>query len=485
MIEQKMSLRLLETLTTALYQDPIIFFREYVQNSIDAYIDATRDDKSKEFNGFSVKIRVDKDKSNITIEDNGYGIKEGEFLIKMNRIGESDKNREDQIGFRGIGRLSAMPLCEELIFENKPQGINKRLIFKWNGNKFNELLNKGEDINTSVDKLTSNSSENCDGNINDHYFKVEVRGYQDAIKDILKSANWENRLRVLLPLRYSPQFTKQEEIKNYYQNFMGQSLDKFSCSVTLNAVELYKPYDDKHILESKIRFWDLKFPSEKEESPDEKIGILWFSFNRLIKALPKNEPYGILVRSKNMLMGNEFSLAEDANSSKTDYITTYRELSQALSGVRGEMLINYTKLNDNARRDWFKIDEESIKLRHIIVEFMRRLHTYRYAASHYFGNKGIKKSEERLIEAYKGLITYYDPEKFIPDINKIKKELEASKEVFQFADDDIPTSSIVVKRFYDRLMTGLYQYFSGKQKIEDFINIRKFVKESSNTSPKN
>ena len=35
MAEPTVSLRLLETLTSALYEDPIILFREYVQNSLD------------------------------------------------------------------------------------------------------------------------------------------------------------------------------------------------------------------------------------------------------------------------------------------------------------------------------------------------------------------------------------------------------------------------------------------------------------------
>jgi Fe-S oxidoreductase len=144
------------------------------------------------------------------------------------------------------------------------------------------------------------------------------------------------------------------------------------------------------------------------------------------------------------------------------------------------MLLDYKNLNDNARRDWFKIDEESIKLRHIIVEFMRRLHEYRYAASDFFSDKKKEKSKERLIEAYKGLITNYDPDKFIPDINKLKKEIEASKEVFEFADADIPTSPPIVKRFYERLITGLYKYFSKKGKIEDFIDIRRFIKDYLN-----
>ena len=479
MAEPIISLRLLETLTTALYEDPIVLFREYVQNSLDAYIEATREDKSKEFDGFSVEIKIDKKNSNIEIRDNGYGIQEKDFPTKMKRIGESDK-KEDQIGFRGIGRLSAMPLCKELIFENKPQGINKRLIFQWDGELFTTLLNKGQDINASLGDLTFNSIEDYDGTIDDHYFRVEIRGYKDQIDDLLKSKDFIDRLSTLLPLRYLTEFKKRKEIEKKYQEFMGQSLNKYTCSVRLDNKELYKPYNDKHILKSGIVFWELKYPGKVEKVPDEKIGILWFTFNHLIKALPKDGPYGILVRSKNMLMGDRYSLASDANRSKTDYITTFRELAQTLNGVCGEMLIDY-KLNDNARRDWFKIDEKSLKLRQIIVEFMKRLHIYRYAASNYFSGK--EKMEEKLIEAYKGLITNYDPDKLISDVNKLKREMEASKKVFEFADEDIPTLSPTIKRFYERLIAGLYKYFSDKGKIEEFIKVRKFIKEYLNTEP--
>lgn len=485
MAEPLIGFRLLETLTSALYEDPIILFREYVQNSLDAYNNEVNNDKSKVMDNFSVNIKIDKNRFNIEIIDNGYGIKEKDFLFKMRLIGKSDKKRlEDQIGFRGIGRLSAMPLCSQLVFENKPPGINKRLIFTWDGEKFNDLLNKGEDIDATLDQITSGSSENYDGDIGDHYFKVKIQGYQEAIKDLLISKSFQNQLCTLLPLRYSPKFTKQNEIKNKYNDFMGQNLDKFSCSVKLDNKELYKPYTDKDILASDIVFWDLLYPSMEENASTERIGILWFTFNRVIKALPKDRPYGIMVRSKNMLMGDQYALANDVIRSKSDYITTPRELTQALNGVCGEMLINYDKLKDNARRDWFRIDEESIKLRHIIVELMRRLHIYRYAASDYFSDKKKEKREERLIEAYKGLITNYNLDKFIPDINKLKKEIKASKEVFEFADDDITSLSITIKRFYDRLMRCLYEYFSGKKEIEEFIEIRTTIKKYLNQQRK-
>ena len=53
---------LLETLSSALYEDPIILFREYVQNSLDAYNDATQNRDYPELPDFAVRIEINKDK---------------------------------------------------------------------------------------------------------------------------------------------------------------------------------------------------------------------------------------------------------------------------------------------------------------------------------------------------------------------------------------------------------------------------------------
>ena len=50
---------LLETITSALYEDPIILFREYVQNSVDAYKMATGQDGKDKIDNFCVNIDID------------------------------------------------------------------------------------------------------------------------------------------------------------------------------------------------------------------------------------------------------------------------------------------------------------------------------------------------------------------------------------------------------------------------------------------
>lgn len=482
MKQQRVGLRLLETLTSALYEDPIIIFREYVQNSLDAR-NRSIDQGSREYNEFYVDIIIDNEQSNIQIIDNGFGIPQhDEFIDKMTQTGGSDKV-EGEIGFRGIGRLSAMPLCRELVFTNKPKGIQECHVFTWNGDKFNSLLIRGHNLDpdTTLEVLTTSSIEKYDGDIDDHFFKVEIRGYKPAISETVKNIeDFKKRLSNLLPLDYSPEFTLQTQIKREYLECVGESLDNYICSVKLDGNELFKLFSNEDILQSGIVIWKLVLPSGKKENPYNNIGILWFSFNVLIKSRDTDEPHGVLVRSKNMLMGDQFALADAVIRSKSDYITTPRELYQMLGGICGEMLIKSENLQDNAPRDWFKIDEESIKLKNVIVEFLNRLHKYRYAASRYANDKAKGKKEEQLLVALRNLTTTYNPEMFLTDIGRIKKEIEAGRETFKYADEDIPTSSSSAKRLYDRLLGGLYEYYSGEGNIKVFYDVRSYIKKFLN-----
>jgi len=470
--------RLLETITSALYEDPIIIFREYVQNSVDAYNWAIDVDNLEPIEDFLVNIRIDREKRYIQILDNGYGIMKEEFLNEMTTIGSSKKSKfKNQIGFRGIGRLSAMPSCKRLVFTNKLKGSNEIQIFEWKGKEFNDLLNLGEepDFVNMINKIADTSTDTYRGNVNNHFFKVEIFGYKDAISELIEDPKFEEKLCLVLPLKYSKEFKSQKKIKDEYEKYMCQSLDKFSLNVKYNNKKLYKPYTDEDILESGIAFWHLQYPEKEKGVPGDKIGILWFSFNKKVRGR-KDKIHGIYVRSKNVLMGDQYSIAADVVRSKTEYVTTVRELTQALTGVTGEMLIHSEKLNDNARRDWFKIDEQSIPLRHIIADFMRRLNTYRYVASRYFRDK---KDKDKLIKAYIEL-THFEPAKVVSDINTIKDEISANKELFKFADEDIPTFPVTIKRFYDHLIKILHEYYKNEKKLVEFIKIRTHIKKILN-----
>ena len=472
-----MGLRLLETLTSALYEDPIVFFREYVQNSADAFTRHPVADAR-------IDIKIDKKNKKIVFLDNGYGIPKKDFLDKMTSIGKSDKSKAiDQIGFRGIGRLAAMPFCKELIFKNKVQNEEEIQVFSWDGEKYNTLLSQSEtdDLESAIEQITKKSTLKYEGNVSDHFFKVELVSYRTEIEELVNGKDFKQKLSRLLPLKYDDSFKAQKAIHSHYEKFMGESLEKYEFDVYLDNDPLYKPYSETHILESDVVFWDLSFDQLSEEIPAEKIGVLWFTFNRKVSSNPADSPRGIFVRSKNMLLGNEYAIADSVSKGNNDYVTTYRELTQTLNGVYGELLIDTQRLSDNARRDWFKIDLDSNQLRVILTDYLKKLTTYRRDASAAFNDKKAESKRTKVINSYRELTGGFDTKQFEKDF--YSPEPEKEEKIFQYANDDIPRHSITAKKFYDEIVIALKEYFIKTETdngIEKFLKIRTYLKQKLN-----
>lgn len=482
-----MSVRLLETITSALYDDPIILFREYVQNSVDAYNTAINFEPIKIMSNFLIEIIIDKEKRIITIKDNGYGIQEDVFMERMTGIGHDTKsNIPDQIGFRGIGRLSAFPYCKKLTFQNKPSGSKNIMQFSWDGTKFKELLNNysDTDLTKAVNKITKRLEDIQVKSIEDHFFNVIIEDYDDELSLFIESDNFYNSLCTMLPLKYNPLFKSQSKIKKAYEKLMGDSLDKFSFNIKYNGKNLYKPYLDNNILDSDIIFLEFKFKEKSKNMPKEPIGLLWFTFNHRISANKNNPHSGVFVRSKNILMGDNNALATAIYRNKTDdCITSYRELTQAIQGLFGELLINSPDFDDNARRDWFEVNSASMELRDIISDFLRRLHNYRYLASKAFNSDDFEKYRQKLEKALSELISNPEPKEMINAFKIAKDENDESKRKknpFEFANEDIPLEPISIKKFYDRIIKIINEYPVFKKDKQEFLKIRAFIKKGLN-----
>ena len=194
-------------------------------------------------------------------------------------------------------------------------------------------------------------------------------------------------------------------------------------------------------------------------------------------------------------MGDHNALADAMFRNKSDdYVATFRELTQTLQGVYGEMLLHSTRLNDNARRDWFRPDSASIELRNIIFDFMRRLHAYRNVASKAFNAIENDKNKQKLTEAFIELTSNYEPKEFVASFYDSKRKNEESKNEnngnskpdphYEFADEDIPHSSITIKKFYDKLIAFVKEFFVSKDELQEFLRLRAYLKKQLNEENK-
>ena len=101
----------LESLTNGMYASPLDLYREYIQNAVDS-IDAAIAEKLERPEYFEIAINLDHEKNMLSIFDNGRGLCKKQAISTLIDIGNSNKHRTQNRGFRGIGRLAGLGYCD-------------------------------------------------------------------------------------------------------------------------------------------------------------------------------------------------------------------------------------------------------------------------------------------------------------------------------------------------------------------------------------
>lgn len=100
--------RLMETITSGLYDGNLNCIREYIQNSIDSKAN-------------HIDIFFDNGISDLIIKDDGSGMNKSELENSLG-IGTSSKSDEN-IGWRGIGIWSGVPVSKRIVIITKKRMI--------------------------------------------------------------------------------------------------------------------------------------------------------------------------------------------------------------------------------------------------------------------------------------------------------------------------------------------------------------------------
>ena len=129
----------LESLTSGMYSDPYVVFREYIQNSVDS-IDTAIEKGIIRIGEDQIVVQLRPTEQEIIIRDNGTGIEQNEAEKVLISIGNSQKASDSSRGFRGIGRLAALSYCKQLVFQTSYPGENKATIITIDANKLSKLL---------------------------------------------------------------------------------------------------------------------------------------------------------------------------------------------------------------------------------------------------------------------------------------------------------------------------------------------------------
>ena len=336
----------LENLTVAMYENSFTVYREFVQNaadSIDKAIEKGLLDKEEA----SIDIVIDYNKRKISVHDNAMGIPMRDFKKKMTDVADSEKDRNTDKGFRGIGRLAGLGYCDTLIFRTTVKDEDKESIIKWDGVRLKEIV-ADSSLHPSSDELIEMITDVSYVNAKkeDHFFEVIMEDVIFESDDLLDAEQVIHYLQVVAPVPYANYFSFYEKIYEFAKN-EGFKIDEYT--VLVNGNQLFKPYrmrlyegaSEKPKQYDEI--YDVKF--EKFLASDgTPVAWLWYGVAKYEKYIPViNDMRCIRLRKENIQIGDENTLG---------YPRYFKE-SRGNGYFIGELFVLDNRLIPNARRDYF------------------------------------------------------------------------------------------------------------------------------------
>lgn len=351
---------ILDLLAGAMYVNPLDVYREYIQNAADA-IDQAQYANLQFVGEPTVSVSFDQANRSVTIRDNGISIPAGDFARRLTAVGGSQKRGTALRGFRGVGRLSGLGYCQELVFRGRAEGDTKVSELRWDGRALREKLRDNtfqgsltELIRSIVTTTTLTASSAI--NYPARFFEVELRKVSRLKNDqLLNEDIVRGYLSQVTPAPFSDQFAHREKINSYLASHGVRP----SVRIELN--------DGKGPV---VRNINNQFTA-REGCPDKVIDVEfveylgvdgdvaavgWICNHSYYGALSKRHGIGgIRLRAGNIQVGNETILAE------------FFPESRFCSWAIGEIHVVSKKILPNGRRDDF---EPSNHYAHLQGEFL-------------------------------------------------------------------------------------------------------------------
>ena len=335
---------ILDLLAGSMYINPLNIYREYVQNAADA-IDEARDKGLPFTRQPDVEILFDHVERSVKIRDSGIGIPSNEFVQRLTTIGASQKRGKQLRGFRGVGRLSGLGFCQELIFRSRAEGDSKVSEIRWDGRTLREKM-RDQNFNGGLAEIIQAAvTENtvpADGFPN-RFFEVELRKVSRLRNDLLLNEDTvRSYLSQVAPVPFKKDFQFGKDIQKHLETHGIRA--PIHIEINDGKGQIF------HRAQNEILLTDTAFDPvraikyvEYQGSDGEICAIGWITDHSYAGAIPKKHGLGgIRLRAGNIQIGDESILA--------DFFPEARFAGWAI----GDIHIISPKILPNGRRDEFE-----------------------------------------------------------------------------------------------------------------------------------
>lgn len=434
---------ILENLTTGMYSDSKVAYREYIQNACDQ-IDIAIEQGLIHKDDALVDIFIDKSKRYISVKDNATGVPADSFIDNLGDIANSNKKIGENKGFRGIGRLCGLAYCKTLRFTTSFKGENISSIMECDAKKMRQMLL--EDKKYTIDDILSEivSFKTKEAEINDHFFEVELIDINVENTDLLNEKMVIEYLSFVAPVPYKNTFIIRNQIYDHAKT-INYSIDEYIVKV--NGRQIFKEYTTrlKEKVGTNLKNYDeisrLEF-KDFYNRDGKLLAWMWVGLSRFEKSIPKiNNMRGLRLRQSNIQIGNDNVVQELFKEPRGNYYFV------------GEIFATDNNLIPNSQRDYFNENEARVEMEDLLREyFYDVLHKIYYDANKI--KNAYKRQEEYLnkvseFEEKKKNNSFIDEEskqKLQFEIEKAKSEAEAaSKQLEKFDINDTSPLSEVYK----------------------------------------
>lgn len=418
----------LETLTLGMYKNPLVVYREYIQNASDSIDQAISLGLLKSDESL-IKVNINHKNHSIVIQDNGTGISGKEVYNVLCDIGNARKDYRTNKGFRGIGRLGGLAYCEKLVFKTSYLGEDFASIITWDSAVLKEILRPDNkealDLGGVVKKIVT--QDVVEEDVNAHYFVVTMHSVSIHHRSILLNDQVVKQyLSEVAPVPYDhQQFMHALEIDEAFKG-SNKRFDQYKIILNDSPIPIKKPYKTSFITGNQERTKQRDNVKEIKLLDDEQGRYSgWIAITNFYGNIRDLSIRGIRLRKGNILIGdsntfNQFFLAEN---------------DVANSWFMGEIFIHDPEVIPNSQRDDFEPNDAFISLKETLTQLAEKFRKeYRRDMSEYNSTvKQFDNIEKRLSEIKEeiktsGVSSDHNREQLLKEKENLEKSHQKTKQ---------------------------------------------------------
>lgn len=343
-------------ITTGMYDNPLAAYREYIQNAADAICSAEVGEAGR------VEIKIAPSQLCVTIRDDGPGLTHEAAVRALLPIAQSQKRRESDRGFRGIGRLAGLAFSDSVTFLTRTRSDRLVTRIAWDGSELRRRINGARQTEhvirecVTIEKLAGLEHPT-------HFFEVQIAGIaRHAAGLLLNRQAVRNYIAEVCPVPFASNFPFASRIEDLLPRgrrplVLNVILDGEVSPVTRRFSERIQFSEER--IDSFTELEQVAIPS-LDRGGSAAVG--WIAHSSYLGAIPKEFGIrGLRARVGNIQIGDE-----------TVFASLFPE-ERFNRWCVGEIHILDPRIVPNARRDFFESGPHVRNLENHVRTIVRRI----------------------------------------------------------------------------------------------------------------